>query len=720
MYSDSAKKLWQLKSYDEALARRISDELGICTNTAALLCLRGIESTEAARRFLRKETCSFYNPFMIRDMDKAADRVILAIKNNEKVCVYGDYDVDGITATSLMCLYLESKGLGCTHYIPDRNSEGYGMNTAAIESIAKSGISLIVTVDTGVTAVEEVKFGKSLGLSFVVTDHHECKDEIPDCTVVNPCRHDCDYPYKALAGVGVVFKLICAIEMALENKRDEVPTELLSRLFTEYAQIVALGTVADVMPATDENRLIISIGLSMMQKSPDPWCRSILDFYGFYGKKGTDKQISSSTIGYIIAPRINAAGRIGDVELAVKLFLTKSKAESDAYASELCELNRKRQIMENEIVEEAVAMIEATKSDDPFIILASDNWHQGIIGIVASRLSERYSKPCILITFSNEDTLSGKGSGRSVPGISLYDALEYSSEHLVKFGGHELAAGLTVKRDSLDAFKQKINEYVKLNAPQSTECVPIEVDCEPAPSQINTASVKELRLLEPFGYGNPSPLFMISNATISDITPLGNDKHCKFNLTKNGYTFQAVYFGTPASKLGLCNTDKVDVLYSMEINCYAGKENLQLIVKDIRANKSLVEYVESQDALYRRIIAGEASCDVIDDRVIPTRDDFKAVYLYVLRLLKQGAKTLDYAYIARSVCAGGYYIDVCKTRFILDIFKEKELIELEAYDGRTVKIARSDKLEPGVKVSLDGSQILISLREMKKHNHQEN
>ncbi len=717
MYSDSAKKLWQLKSYDEALAREISEGLGICTNTAALLCLRGIDSTDAARRFLRKETCSFYNPFLIKDMDRAADRIILAIEKGEKICIYGDYDVDGITSTSLLCLYLESKGISCTHYIPDRNSEGYGMNTAAIEAIAKSGTSLIVTVDTGVTAVEEVEFGKALGLDFVVTDHHECKDELPSCIVVNPCRRDCEYPYKALAGVGVVFKLICAVEMALENKRDEVPAELLSRLFSEYAQIVALGTVADVMPATDENRLIISIGLSMMQKSPDPWCRSILDFYGFYGKKGGDKQISSSTIGYIIAPRINAAGRIGDVELAVKLFLTKSKAESDAYASELCELNRKRQIMENEIVEEAVEMIEKSESDEPFIILSSDNWHQGIIGIVASRISERYSKPCILVTFTNEDTLSGKGSGRSVPGISLYDALEYASEHLVKFGGHELAAGLTVNRDKFEKFKEKINEYAKSKSFDKDAVVPVEVDCEPIPSEINSTSAKELRLLEPFGYGNPSPLFMISNATISDIAPLANDKHCRFNLTKNGYTFQAVYFGTPASKLGLCNTDKVDVLYLMEINCYAGKENLQLIVKDVRANKTLTDYIDAQDALYNRIISGDVLYDVIDDDVIPTRDDFKAVYLYVLRLLKSEAKTLDYAYIARSVCASGYNIDVCKTRLILDIFKEKDLIDLEVLDGRTVKISRSDRLAPGVKVSLDGSQILISLREMKKRNN---
>lgn len=717
MYSDSAKKLWQLKSYDEALARKISEELGICTNTAALLCLRGIDSTDAARRFLRKETCSFYNPFLIKDMDEAADRIILAINKGEKICVYGDYDVDGITSTSLLCLYLESKGVNCTHYIPDRNSEGYGMNIPAIELIANSGASLIVTVDTGVTAVDEVKFGKSLGIDFVVTDHHECKDELPDCIVVNPCRRDCEYPYKALAGVGVVFKLICAVEMALENKKDEVPAELLSRLFSEYAQIVALGTVADVMPATDENRLIISIGLSMMQKSPAPWCRSILDFYGFYGKKGSDKQISSSTIGYIIAPRINAAGRIGDVELAVKLFLTKSKAESDAYASELCELNRKRQVMENEIVEEAVEMINDSQNDEPFIVLSSDNWHQGIIGIVASRISERYSKPCILITFTNEDTLSGKGSGRSVPGISLYDALEYASEHLVKFGGHELAAGLTVSRDKLEKFKEKINEYAKSKSFDKDTALPVEVDCEPIPAEINSTSAKELRLLEPFGYGNPSPLFMMSNATITDITPLANDKHCRFNLTKNGYSFQAVYFGTPASKLGLCNTDKVDVLYLMEINCYAGKENLQLIVKDIRPSKTLVDYINRQEALYNEIASGNVQNSSVNDDVIPTRDDFKAVYLYVLRLLRQEPKTLDYAYIARGVCASGYYIDVCKTRLILDIFKEKELIELEALNGRTVKISRSDKLAPGVKVSLDGSQILISLREMKKRNN---
>ena len=277
----SFKKNWQLKTYNADLAANIASSLGISTNTAALLCLRGVHDINSAVNFLKKESCALYNPFLMKDMDKAAKRLIQAIDKKEKICVYGDYDVDGITSTSLLCLYLNEKGIDCSHYIPKRNSEGYGMNLNAIESIAADGNTLVITVDTGVTAVEEIEKGKALGLDFIVTDHHECKDILPDTIVVNPCRSDCNYPYKSLAGVGVVFKLICAVEMALIDCYDEIPAKLQSELFKKYAQITALGTVADVMPATDENRLIISIGLAMMQNSPEYWCESILNYYGF-------------------------------------------------------------------------------------------------------------------------------------------------------------------------------------------------------------------------------------------------------------------------------------------------------------------------------------------------------------------------------------------------------------------------------------------------------
>lgn len=715
MQNKNSNRIWKVREYDKALAAEIADELGICTNTAALLCERGVENSDDARKFLNKESCCFYNPFLLKDMDRAVERIAKAISEKEKICVYGDYDVDGITATSLMCLYLEKKGIECIHYIPKRNSEGYGVNAQAIESIAKSGAKLVITVDTGVTAVEEIEKGKALGLSFVVTDHHECRETIPDAIVVNPCRKDCEYPYKSLAGVGVVFKLICALEMELCGKRDEIPEDLLKGLLEEYSQLVALGTVADVMPATDENRLIISVGLAMMQKAPDPWCVSLLEFNGFYGNQREKKQITTSTIGYMLAPRINAAGRIGDVETAVNLFLTKSKAEADSYAAELSELNRKRQQMENEILEEAIAMLEQECSDDPFIVLASDNWHQGIIGIVASRISEKYCRPCILITYCDEDTLSGKGSGRSVSGINIYEALESCGDLLVKYGGHELAAGLTIDRSKFESFKEKINEYTRKKLAENPQKTVVEIDREPESHEITLRAAKELRLLEPFGYGNPSPVFLISDAVISDIVPMGNDKHCKFLLTKDGCSFEAVYFGVSSANLGLCSFDTVDAVFSMEPNTFGKSEKLQLIIKDIRISKALIEDIEFQEGLYRKFHGREALTADELDTMIPSRDDFKNVYLHIMRMLNLGVENIDYTFAARRLSyMCNTDISACKFRIIMDIFREKELIDYDEVDENLLKVTKSGKIAPGEKVSLDGSQILCLLREMRK------
>lgn len=715
MRSGSGKKIWHLSEFDSEKAERIAVELNIRKTTAALLCLRGADSPDSARKFLRKETCSFYNPFLLKDMNRAVERIVNAIDNGTKVCIYGDYDVDGITATSLLCTYLREKGLDCDYYIPKRSSEGYGVNVQALDTIAESGAGLVITVDTGVTAIEETEYAKKLGLDIVITDHHECKETLPDAIVVNPCRHDCSYPYKSLAGVGVVFKLICAIEMKLAGQTDEVPTELLKEMLTKYAQIVALGTVADVMPATDENRLVISVGLSLMQKTPDRWCKAILDFYGFYGNGGKEKkQITTSTIGYILAPRINAAGRIGDAELAVKLFLSNTKAETDSYAAELCELNRKRQQMENDILEEALEMLKNEGGDDPFIVLSSDSWNQGIIGIVASRIAEKFSRPCILITFCDEDTLSGKGSGRSVNGINIFEALESCKDILTKYGGHELAAGLTLKRDKLDEFKKRLNEYTQMVTKTQPASTVINIDTEPECEEICLDSASELRMLEPFGYGNPSPLFLITDASVSDIMPLGSDKHCKFTLSKKGYSYQCVYFGVSQSQLGFCSNDTVDAVFSMEVNNYNNNEKLQLIIKDIRTSKELRSHIDRQMELYEKISSNEKILPQEIDEIIPTREDFKSVYLHIINLTSKGIDSINYCYEARRLSAMcNAEIGICKFRLILDIFREKELIDYQQTESEILKIRKSDKIAPGEKVSLDGSSVLCNLRELR-------
>ena len=448
--------------------------LGISSVTARLLCQRGYTSPESAKAFLFEEG-EFHSPFLIPDMDKAVERIERAIANREKVVIYGDYDVDGVTSVSVLTLYLKARGLMTKYYIPSRNGEGYGMNNAAIDKLHESGVSLMITVDTGVTAIDEVAYASSLGMDTVVTDHHECQALLPAAyAVVNPRRHDSAYPFKELAGVGVVFKLISACELTKAGSEEE-KRALMDALCERYIDLVAMGTVADVMPLVDENRLLVKKGLSMMNARPRMGLSALLTAASGGERKAS--VITATTVSFTVAPRINAAGRIASAERAARLFLTESPAEAEKIALELCEINRARQAEENRIIEEAEAKIaaECDLENDRVIVLADDGWHHGVIGIVASRITERYGLPSILISFDGD---IGKGSGRSVKGINLVEALTDAEEHLIKFGGHELAAGLSVERSRIDAFRRHLNEYVKAHFADCEGGAGVDVDCE--------------------------------------------------------------------------------------------------------------------------------------------------------------------------------------------------------------------------------------------------
>ena len=458
-------KKWNMccDGIDPELVEDISDKLGVLPLTAKLLVARGNDSVLKAENFITLEENRFYNPYLMPDMEKAVQRILEAVDKKESVAIYGDYDVDGVTSVSILYMYLERLGLSPYYYIPDRAGEGYGVNNDAIDTFHEKNITLMITVDTGVTAIDEVEYAKTLGIDTVVTDHHECQSQLPDAVaVVNPRREDSKYPFAELAGVGVVFKLICAVEKRICERAGRTDGNI-KEICDKYIDLTAVGTVADVMPLKDENRLIVALGLDVMQKHPRIGLTALREAAADVGGKDVSqlRPVSSSVISFTIAPRINAAGRMASANKAVELFLCSSADEAKRTAEQLCDINRMRQEEENSIIEAALDKInnEFDFEKDTVIVLAQENWHHGVIGIVSSRITERYGLPSILISFDENDV--GKGSGRSVKGINLVDALTYCSDLLVKYGGHELAAGLTIERKNYDEFVKRINDYAR-------------------------------------------------------------------------------------------------------------------------------------------------------------------------------------------------------------------------------------------------------------------
>ncbi|MBQ2251482.1 MAG: single-stranded-DNA-specific exonuclease RecJ, partial [Clostridia bacterium] len=508
----STEKKWELRSektVEDSDIKDIAEALGVSPLTALLIYNRGQSTPEKAKAFISANSGTYYDPFCMPDMEKAVDRILKAVENKEKTVIYGDYDVDGVTSVSILYMYLTELGLSPEYYIPSRRTEGYGVNNEAIKQFAEKNITLMITVDTGVTALDEVKFASSLGIDCVITDHHECLAQLPEAlAIVNPRRSDSKYPFCELAGVGVVYKLLCAIEERLVGNSDKVK---------KYIDLVAIGTIADVMPLVDENRLLVTEGLDMLNKAPRTGISSLLKAASQNDKKNKASQkITSSMISFTIAPRINAAGRIESAEKAVKLFLGRSASDADIMAEELCEINRRRQAEENRIIEEASQKIKDSFDfeNDRVIVLAEENWHHGVIGIVASRITERFAIPSILISFDENNV--GKGSGRSVKGVNLVDALTYCSDLLIKYGGHELAAGLTVDREHFDAFKERINQFVRENVSEKSQSIVIEADAYIEAEDVNLAQANELFLLEPYGVANPSPTFFMSSLKVRD------------------------------------------------------------------------------------------------------------------------------------------------------------------------------------------------------------
>lgn len=568
-------KIWNFKNkkLSDDVINRISQEYRIPRVISTIILNRGIDE-ENISAFLKKSMADIVNPKLMLDMDKAVNRINTAIKNKEKIAVYGDYDVDGITSTALLYEFLLSLGADIQYYIPDRKGEGYGINIMAVNKLFKQGIKLLITVDCGITAIGEVEFAKLQGLDVIITDHHTCKDRLPSAAaaILNPKRPDCEYPFDSLAGVGVAFKLILAL--AMENGM------VTKDVFEKYVDIATLGTIADVVPLVGENRVIADKGLKALKKTQRAGIRAILEIAGVL-----DKEITSSTIAFAIAPRLNAAGRLGTATTAVELLLTKDRNSAREIALTLDKENKERQLTERQIFDEAVSMIasDANFKKKKVIVLAKEDWHHGVIGIVASRLCDMYYKPCILISYSNG---VGKGSGRSIKNFNLFDALSHCEKHLTDFGGHAVAAGLNINMCDIEDFTKEINKYADSMLTERDMIPSIEIDCPLSERAVTLENAKMLLSLEPFGMGNEKPVFAMSGARIMNIAAVGIDnKHLRLRISKNDHIINCIGFGMGDFAASIKQGDNINLAFQMDINNHQGIESVQLILKDIKISK---------------------------------------------------------------------------------------------------------------------------------------
>ena len=557
-------KKWQICETDKEKVDELKSKYNISELLATILVNKNITTQKEINEFLNPTRNDFFDPFLMNDMDIAIKRIKKAIENQEKVIIYGDYDVDGITSITVLKSFLKDVGLDVDYYIPNRLEEGYGLNKNAIDEIAKREYKLMITVDCGISAIEEVDYANSLGIEVIITDHHEPGDEIPKAlAVIDNKRKDSKYPFRELAGVGVAFKVSQALAQSMNVREEE---------YLKYLDIVCVGTISDIVPLVSENRVITKLGLRLVKQTRNMGLRAIINSSGY-------SQINSTTISFGVAPRINACGRMGKAEQALKLLLSKDIYEVNKLTQELNSYNRERQEIEKEIFENVLTKIEQNNlAKNRTIVVGGENWHHGVIGIVSSKITEKYFKPSILLSFEEDGT--GKGSGRSIPGFDLHEALMKCENCLEKFGGHSMAVGLTIKKENLEQFYKEFEKIAEEN--KTENIVPIiNVDAKIELDKIDKSVVEDLKQLEPFGEANKTPTFALKNIRIDSIRALSEGKHLKLTLRENNQIINAIGFNigelAEAYKIG----DKIDIAGVLEINTFNGIDNLQINIKDI-------------------------------------------------------------------------------------------------------------------------------------------
>ncbi len=679
---------WTISSYVPADAQGLC-EAGFSPITAALLCSRGYRTPSAAREFL---SCSspLSSPFDLLDMDKAAARLKLALQRREHIAVFGDYDVDGITATCLLTEFLRSRGGHVTSYIPARLEEGYGLNALAIDTLKKQGVELIVTVDCGITANQEAQLCRALGIDLVITDHHECKNELPEAVaLVDPHRRDQPQPVTEMAGVGVAFKLAAAIAGSQE------------KLLDEYCDLLCLGTVADVMPLVGENRTMVARGLKALENPRRVGLAALMAECSI--QRGP---ITAGIVGYTLAPRINAAGRMGEVDVAVELFLTKDATRAVELAAHLCRLNRRRQEIESSIYQSAVDKLPAGGPPEA-IVLADESWHQGVVGIVASRMAEEYSCPTFLICLDGD---KGKASSRSYGGFNLFRSLEQLSALLESYGGHELAAGFTIRRACIEPFREKILQLCG-EFRRSEQCsTALQIDCEIPPELLTIANIQALGDLEPCGAGCPRPVLCMRGLHVTELGEVGGGKHLRLRLGKGPYSWGAIFFSTNAQRAAVAQGDIVDAAFTPQINEYRGVRTVQLNIVDIRPDETIRRVQTHDRALYQRHLAGDALSCAEAGELLPTRQDFVAVWRYLSAFCRDEQLAEELGCLSRKISrCTGLALSPAKTRVCLDVFAEQGLLQLE----QRPKALHIRLCADGRKVDLEQSPILIHLKKQK-------
>jgi single-stranded-DNA-specific exonuclease len=567
-------KLWISRNRGSENVKDFVKELGITRVTAQILLNRGIDTLEKAKVFLNPTLDNLYDPFLLKGMDRAVDRIKRAIGKKESIWIYGDYDVDGVTSVSILMLYFNSIGYKVNFYIPDRFDEGYGINSDAIDYIKAKGGDLIISVDCGITSIQEVEYAKSLGIDFIITDHHQCQENIPNAvSVINPKRKDCSYPFDMLAGVGIAFKLIQAL----------TPESTFKGICNNYLDIVALGTVADVAPLTDENRVLVKNGLEHLNNTNNVGLKALIEVCGL-----KDKKINAGYIGFVLAPKLNAAGRIKNASLGVKLLLSNDYEEALRISKELYNNNAVRQDIEKEILLEAEKQMEqmVDLERDKVIVLASENWHHGVIGIAASRIAEKYFRPTVLMCI--EDGIA-KGSARSVGDIDIFELLCKCKDMFIKFGGHAQAAGLAIPEIRVEEFRKKINDEGSKFITEKDLTPTLKIDMELTAQDIGFNIIEEIERLEPFGLGNPKPQFSYKNIIVENALPVGKDKkHLKMMVQDENRIFDCIGFSFGEWSRDLSKGDKVDLLFNLEKNYFKGVETIQFNLKDLRPVKGKI------------------------------------------------------------------------------------------------------------------------------------
>ena len=600
---------WEVRPLDKERAAAFAQTYGVPFFLAMLMNIRGLDDAAHLREFLG-EGEPLSDPFLLKDMDKAAARITRAVDNMEKIAVYGDYDADGVTSTAMLYSYLETRGADVIFYIPQREGEGYGMNMGAVEYLKEQGVSLIVTVDNGISSVQEVARANELGIDVVVTDHHRPQEILPDAVaVVDAYRPDDTSPYKHFSGVGIAFKLLMALEDGAGDVED---------LLEAYSDLAAIGTIGDIVPLTGENRTLIRAGLERLSQSDRPGVQALLENAGIAGKA-----LTSANVAFTLVPRINATGRMGAPERAVRLLISGYEEEAEVLSEEICADNEERRRVEAEIAEAAFADIEAKGyMKDRVVVVDGENWHHGVIGIVASRVTERCGKPCMIISRGETEA---KGSGRSIEGFSLFEAICACGDLLIKFGGHPMAAGITLKPENIEAFRKRINRYAAEHFPQMPTQT-VTLDCKLNPAALSVSMAQSLTQLEPFGNGNPQPVFGLFNMELSNVTPVGGGGHLRLTLEKNGAVITAMRFNTKPEELPYHIGDKIDLAVQLEAREFRGQPSLTVIVRDMKFAAFNTEKNIASLASFEKWQRGEVLSAEDKNRLYPDRACLAAIY----------------------------------------------------------------------------------------------